>query len=173
MEMTVSAALRRIKKFKGLISERTKRAAAAAYHEKGKLPAFNFETSFGEREKIVKMMIMLQTAVAVSNAMTKLSDGLPVTYAIRVLEEIKAEGAFLAGLPVRAQAEETDVEEDFEWNPQVTGKVRIERKKTWVSAITQADRAKRLEDLTTRFEKLNNEVEASNNRVVVSVDGVE
>jgi hypothetical protein len=168
--MTVSAALRRIKKIKGLIADRTTRAKASVVYMDTKEPGFAFGASLEERATFVRDLVKLQSAVAVANAATLLSDGkTTVAHAIRSLDEKKAEIAIYKELPVRAKETEIEIEEDTEWSP--TGaRVRVERKKTWRSAITQAKRAEIVERLTSEFEVLNNEVEALNNRIVVEVD---
>lgn len=168
-EMTVSAALRRIKKLKGMIAERTLRAKAAASYDETKVPAFAFAAAVDEREKLVRDLIAHQSAVAVSNATTKLPSGMPVASAVRMLDEIKGSIQFYKELNVRAHEKEVDVEEEFDWNPSMTQKVRVERRKTWISSITQVQRAERVDSLTSKFEVLNNEVEVSNNRTTVDV----
>lgn len=168
--MTVSAALRRIKKVKGLIAERTARANASVVYLEGKEPGFQFASSAEERHAFSVQLVTLQSAVAVSNATTKVSNGKTVAEAIRTLDEIKSEVAFYKAMPVKAKDVEVDVEENFEWNPNMTARVRVETKKTWRSALTQEKRAAIVEKLTSQFEKLNNEVEALNNKATIEVD---
>lgn len=167
--MTVSAALRRIKKIKGLIAERTTRANAAVVFVEGKEPGFEFAAAVEARGNFVKDLIAVQAAVAVTNATAKLSNGKPVAYAIRVLEELKAEIDFYKKMPVRATTRETETEENWEWNPNMTSRSKTETSKVWISKLSQAQRAERVEKLTSEFEKLNNEVEASNNHLTIEV----
>jgi hypothetical protein len=168
--MTVSAALRRIKKVKGLIAERTARANASVVYLEGKEPGFLFNASVEERKMYCRQLVRLQSAVAISNATTKLSDGKTVAEAIRTLDEIKSEVAFFKAMPVKAKHTEVDIEENHEWNPNMTARIRVETKKTWHSALTQEQRAAIVEKLTSLFEVGNNEVEALNNKATIEVD---
>lgn len=168
--MTVSAALRRIKKLKGLISERDARLKEAAVCLEGKEPAFPFAATFEERRKLVDEMIVLQTAVAKSNAVT-LGAGTDKTIAtvVRQLDEMKASIKMLKDFPFRTKPREEVVEESREWNDTLDKQVLVRKTLVWLSAMTQVARSEKVEALTDEFEALNNALEVSNHSAFVEI----
>lgn len=174
--MTVSAAIRRVKKLKGLIAERDGRLKESAVFLETKVPAFTFNDSFGEREKLVSEMIRLQTAIAESNAKTKISGSAPeapsVAWVVRRLDEMKATIKMLKDFPFRAKNREEVVEETREWDETVTKQITVRKTLIWISAMAQAERAKRVEAMTDAFEALNNELEVSNHSTSIEISEV-
>jgi len=166
-QMSVSAALRRIKKIKGAIADRTARAQAGALYIEQKEPAFRFDASMEERSTLCTEMVKLQTLVAISNARTSVGGGKTVAQAIRELDEMKSLIAFYKSMPVRPKARDLDVEESVDWDETMEKRVKKVKETVWISAIDQAERAARVERLMEKFEALNGEVESSNHRTMI------
>jgi hypothetical protein len=98
-----------------------------------------------------------------------LPGGKSVLYTIRKLAELKSEIAFLRALPVRAKEKDLEIEESVAYDYSVEKNIRHEKKTVHVSAITQAQRAERVEKLQLEFETLNAALESHNHQAIVEV----
>jgi len=166
-KITIAQALRRVKKLKGQIAEHTQRAMQSVSYEQGKKPAFPFHEEMVARAAAQKEMLDLQSRVAVANAKATVNDaGETITHAeaIRRLQEFKGEIAFLTSLHLR---NETVKNREQEWD--LTSCVMVTRatEVTFVSDLSEQDRAKAVKVLRDRFETLNNVVEDHNHKVTV------
>jgi hypothetical protein len=173
--MTVSAAIRRVKKLKGLIAERDGRLKESAVFLESKTPAFPFGDAFGEREKLVSEMISIQTAIAKSNAVTMILSQAQahwsVAYVVRRLDEMKATIKMLKDLPFRAKTREEVIEESRDWDETMSKQITVRKTLVWISAMSQVERAKRVESMTDTFELLNNDLEVSNHSTFIEIEG--
>lgn len=169
-EMTVSQALRRMKKLKGQVAEHLERATRAVSWAEKSPPAFEFSKCMEEAEAVRDELVALDTAVAVANATTELEfEGarMPLVRAVKLLQELKGQIAWAKALAVQPQAD--FVVESTEY-AEVGGDykhVRVERKHK--CALPEAKRAELASSLQDRFDRLNDAVETKNHRTAVSV----
>jgi len=167
-DVTISQALRRIKKIKGQLAEHRSRANAAVTHLAEQTPAFSFEAETSVAAKAVNEMLRLQTAVAVANALTTVEiDGhkVPLAFVVRQLRELTGEIAWLKSLPVKAQ--DKTVESEQEHN----GERYVTVAKTYACHLPEAKRAELIKSRQTLFDQLNDLVETTNHKTAVSLVG--
>lgn len=165
--LTIAQALRLVKKLKGKLAELSSRASASVSYVKDKEPAFRFEATRGELKLVREKLIQVEAAVAVANATTTIDQNgviMTLAEAIRNLQELKADMAWLQKLNLRSGKEVTH-ERDYhpETGRLITDKVETE----YISDLTEVERAKELDELQDRFDKLNDLVETANHRTPV------
>jgi hypothetical protein len=164
-KLTIAQALRRIAKLKGEIAEHEARMKAGVSYVKEEIPAFRFAD---ERVALVSAkaeMLALQSRVAIANALNSVEiEGvqMPLAFAIRTLEELKGEIALLKSLNLRS---ETVKERTQEWNDEKMDTVIRVNEVTWVSDLSEQDRAADIKKIQNRYETLNNLVEDANHRI--------
>lgn len=162
--LTISQALRRTKKLKGRMGELTARAGASVSYVSDAKPAFDFKATRAEVNKVREELITLEAAVARANAQATIDfDGKVMTLAeaIRRLQECKAEMSWVSGLTLRAGVERRR-ENDYDLE---TGRSKIATvETTYVSDLSEVERANELDKLRDRFERLNDLVESANHR---------
>ncbi len=165
--MTIAQALRRIKKLKGRMAELTARAAGSVSHLVDKKPAFDFQATRQEIGTVREELIKLEAAVTRANATAKVEyDGraMTISEAVRRLQEIKAEIAWLAQLSLR---EGTEVRQDVDYDA-LTGRNVVRKiETTFVTALAETQRVAEIDALRDRFERLNDAVESANHRTSV------
>jgi len=166
---TISQGLRHIKRLKGRMGELSVRASASVSYEAGKKPPFDFNATREEVGKVREELVRLEAAVARANATTDIRDGdrtLSLAEAIRRLQEIKAEIAWLSGLTLRQGTERA-----FEdaWNDEFHRLVRRPQEVTYESCLTEPQRVEQVDALRNRFEALNDAVEAANHRTEIQL----
>lgn len=169
-QMTVSQGLRRIKKLKGLLSEAQTRAAAASSWIEGQEPAFTFEEQRKLRSDHQAEIIRIETGIARANAQTRItveSREITLAQAIRELQELKADLAWLPTLNLRAGTESTT---EYVYD-EVNGR-NIPRTKsiTHKAAMTEPERVVQIQTLRDRFEAINDVVETANHRTVIELE---
>jgi hypothetical protein len=168
-EMTISQALRRMKKLKGQIAEHLDRATRAVSYAEKSPPAFDFAKCMEAAGAVRAELVALDAAVAVANATTELEfDGarMPLVQAVKTLQELKGQITWVKALPVQAQAE--IVVETTEY-AEVNGDykhVRVEKKH--MCALPEAKRAELTASLQDRFDRLNDAVETKNHRAAIA-----
>jgi len=165
--LTVSQALRRVKKCKGRMAELTQRAAGVVSYEAGKKPDFDFKVLRGEVASVREELVTLEAAVAKANALATVSfEGRHVTVAeaIRRLQELKAEMAWVSNLHLRSG---TERQGEAEWDEELGRSVRRSREVTYVSELSEPGRVAELDALRDRFERLNDAVERQNHTTLV------
>lgn len=167
-KITIAQALRRIKKLKGQIAENSTRAQQGVSYVQGKAPAFPFKQAVEALNEARAQMMDLESRVAVANAKKLITDPLGVkitlSRAIRVLQELKGQIAFLRGLNLR---EETVRERETEWNDDQMKSLTRFNEVVYVSDLSEQDRDAQVRDLQDAFEILNNTVEEANHMVLV------
>ncbi len=167
--MTISQALRRVKKLKGLLAEAEARAAAASSWVEGKDPSFVFAEQCELRTGHQKEIVRLETAFARANAQTRITiEGREVflAQAVRELQELKADLAWLPKLNLRAETVESS-EYVFD---EVTGRNIPKTKSTvYKAALTEQARVARVQALRDRFEAINDVVETANHRTAIEL----
>jgi len=166
-KITIAQALRRIKKLKGQIAEHTQRAQQSVSYEQGKLPAFRFNEEVHALKSAQNEMVDLQARVSIANAKASIMDGtdeLSHSEAIRRLQEMKGEIAFLRGLNLRNEVVKSR-EQDYD-EAKNTYVMRV-TETVWLSDLSELDRDKQVRQLQDHFEALNNVVEDHNHKVAV------
>jgi hypothetical protein len=167
-KVTIAQALRRIKKLKGQIAEYSARAQQSVSYVQGKVPAFRFQTAMTQMAEARRELLDLESRVAVANAKKTVTDqfGNKVTlaFAIRQLQELKGQIAFLRGLNLRA---ETVKEREQSWDDEQSKHIIRINEVTYVSDLTEQARADQIKNLQDEFEMLNNIVEEANHTVLV------
>lgn len=166
-KMSIAQALRRIKKLKGQLAEHTLRATQSVSYEKSKVPAFRFHEEMLARAEAQKELLDLQARVSVANAKAMVQDGeetITHAEAVRRLQEIKGEIAFLKSLNLRNEVVKNRSQE---WDDnEMKNLVRV-TEEVWVSDLSEKDRDSQVKVLQDRFEVLNNAVEDHNHKVAV------
>lgn len=167
-KVTIAQALRRIKKLKGQIAEHSTRAQQGVSYIQGKTPAFSFREAVLALNAARNEMLDLESRVAVANAKKTVTDSsgtkLTLAHAIRQLQELKGQIAFLRGLNLRA---ETVRERETEWNDDQMKNLTRFTEVTYVSDLNEQDRDREVKLLQDQFETLNNAVEEANHTVLV------
>lgn len=165
--MTIAQALRRVKKLKGQIAEHEQRAKAGVSYVSTKVPAFRFTEERLAMNLAQSEMLDLESRIAVANATAQVaigSESFSMTKAVRALQELKGQIAFLKGLNLRSEVVR---ERESEFSDEKGAYVTRFNEVTWVSDLSEVDRDRQVKDLQSQFESLNNEVEDMNHKVVV------
>lgn len=168
MTLTIAQSLRRIKKSKGKMAELTARAAGVVSYEAGKPPNFDFRKLRGDIACVREELVTLEAAVARANATTSIEvDGsrMTIAEAIRRLQELKAEMAWLPLLALRCGVEKSY--DDIDYDPNTGRQMRKLREVVYASALTEPERVAEIETLRDRFERINDAVERANHVTVV------
>lgn len=166
-KITIAQALRRVKKLKGQIAEHTQRAQQSVSYVKGNVPAFRFDSEVASLRAAQIEMLDLQSRIAVANAKATVSfgnDTITHAEAIRRLQEMKGDIAFLKSLVIRNETVKT---RDQEYDATSGRYVPITTETTFVSDLSEKDRDKQVRDLQDGFEALNNAVEDHNHKVTI------
>lgn len=163
-EQTISQALRQVKKLKGRLAEATARASAGVSHRVDQKPAFTFNQSLEQANKLRADLISLIAQIRVTNAMTTIEHNgkkLTLTEAVAKLEDLKGEIAWFKGLPVKAQESTTETDWTYE------GGQRSQVTVSWECHFPEAKRAAEVERLQDIFDRLNDAVERANHVTVL------
>lgn len=166
-KQTIAQALRRVKKLKGQIAEHTQRAQAGVSYLSTAVPAFRFNDEMAALKSDQEEMVDLESRIAVANATATVTDGaetINLAKAIRRLQEIKGQIAFLKGLHLRSETVRT---REQDWSDEKATYITRFVDMTFVSDLTEKDRDQQVKALQDRFETLNNAVEDSNHSVLV------
>ena len=167
-KLTIAQALRRIKKLKGQIAENEQRARAGVSYDSAKVPAFRYQEAVEKMFATQDEVVALESRVAVANAtgtVTVSGEGtLPLSQAVRILQELKGRIAFLKGLHLRS---ETVKDRSQEWDDTEMKHITRVTETTFVSDLSEQDRDNQVKTLQDRFETLNNAVEDANHTVTV------
>lgn len=159
-EMTISQALRQIKKVKGQLSESLSRAQANVSHKESAVPAFQFSVCMGKADGARRQLVDLEARIAVTNATTKIVHGdqtMTLVRAVRRLQELKAQIAWLRGLSVRSQGR--TVEKELEYGG-VDGHRNVDV--PWTCYLPEAEKAEQVDAAQQEFDALNDAVERAN-----------
>lgn len=164
-EMTISQALRRIKKLKGQLADHLTRAQAGVAFRVDSPPAFAFAASVEKANAVRDELLGLESRLAVTNANTSFDfDGRSVslTASINLLQELKSQIAWYKALPVRAHEDMN--EESWSYNDE--GK-HVRTQVAWKCSLPEEKRAEVVERLQDRFDRLNDAVERTNHATVL------
>lgn len=158
--LTISQGLRQASKLKGQLAELQTRASAAVTYKASAKPAFDFGATVEKLESVRAELTQLETRIALANAKATVTfDGaeMPLTQAVRTLQELKGTIAWIKTVPSRAQAETT--EEEWTYDDDMK---RVKTVVTWKCDLPEAARAERAEALQAKFDALNDLVEQVN-----------
>jgi|SRR5208337_4548956 len=162
--LTISQALRRIKKLKGQIGEHRQRAQNSVTHLADQQPAYLFTTCREQAAVALEEMLKLQTAIAQANAKTIIdwdSKNIPLALAVRTLRELAAEIDWVKKLPVKAQDKTVETEREHD------GEKWVNIAKQFTCHLPEAKRADMAAELQDRFDKLNDIVETTNHKTAI------
>lgn len=166
-EITIAQALRRVKKLKGQIAESSQRAQSGVSYDATKVPEFRFAESFLVMTEAQLEMVALESRIAVANAtatVKHLGQEILLTQAVRLLQELKGQIAFLKGLHLRS---ETVKDRTNDWDDTEMKHISRVTETTFVSDLTEKDRDRQVKEIQNTFETLNNAVEDKNHTVTV------
>lgn len=167
-KVTIAQALRRIKKLKGTIAEQSTRAQQSVSYVQGKVPAFRFTVAVSQLTEARRELLDLEARVAVANAKKTVTNSsgekIVLALAIRQLQELKGQIAFLRSLNLRS---ETVREREQNWDDEQMKHITRVNEVVYVSDLTESDRDREVKLLQDQFETLNNVVEEANHSVLV------
>lgn len=166
-KITIAQALRRIKKLKGIIAENQQRASAGVSYDVAKVPAFRFQEAFAAMTQAQLEMVDLEARVAVANAKSKVEhkgNKILLAQAVRLLQELKGQIAFLKGLHLR---NETVKDRQQDWDDTEMKHITRWTETVFKSDLTEQDRDRQVKEIQDTFEVLNNAVEDVNHTVTV------
>ncbi len=169
--MTVSQGLRAVSDLKGkLASHRAHAQGSSVYYENQK-PAFDFKAELEGVEKTRVDLLRIQTAIAVANATTSIEwkgKTVLVAWAIRYLEELKGEIAWVDALPSAPQSKN---QEESHHNRMVNGQYTVVPEvRVRICELPQAEQFKRSQQLKEEFNRLNDIVETSNHQSFLKLE---
>lgn len=169
-QMTLAQALREVASIKGKIDDWKDRMQPAVFFTDDDPPAFEFTASRAAMNELVKRMIELQTSIAIANATTMMEwqdRSIPLSLAVRTLAELKGSIKRTEDLMVRNTKSGADKKSEVDYDED--GK-RFTRKseRPWMCALTTAEKSKLVDDLKSRFSKLNDAVETVNHKTLIA-----
>lgn len=163
-DLTISQGLRQVKKLKGQLAELQTRASGSVTYQASSKPAFDFAATVAKAESVRTELVLLESRIARTNASATVSlDGssVPLVRAVKSLAELKGLIAWYRTLPTRAQAD--TVQDDWDYD----GDKRMKVQTPWKCDLPSADCAAKVEELQSKFDALNDEVERTNHSTVL------
>lgn len=171
MRMNIATALRRIKALKNTIGTLTSRMKTTVLFDADAAPAFEFEKIVAEREAAVSEMLVIEAKVAGKNATVRIDGGHgPLAIAaIRELQELKSQIALYNELPTQPREERIVKSETVDWDyeQQPPRRVKVEVQTRFLCKLPEAEKAKKIEELKSRFEQLNARLESFNHSTFI------
>jgi hypothetical protein len=168
--MNINQALRRMKILKGRVAQWEQRARVSNVVGEGETPTYKFDECVEERQKALADLLGLGAAVAETNAKTTVNyqgKDISLAAAIRQLENIKGEIAWLKLIPALPKTEVKSVQQKREWDAKE--RTHTYRDVEYTQKCTMDERAKerRLDELQENFDELNSLVEGANHATSV------
>jgi hypothetical protein len=161
-DMTISQALRRIKKLKGELSDLRSRAEGSVTYSVKNPPAFNFGECFEQAANTRSELVRLEARLAATNADTTLTFDekiMPLVEAIRWLQEFKGQISWIETLNVREQESTTD--ESWEYTDDMK---KVKTITEWHCNLPRKKQAELVKQFKDKFDRLNDAVESTNHR---------
>lgn len=169
MAMTISQALRQVKKLKGELATHKERATRSLSYKEDEPPAFPFKASLEALTAARTELVKLETAIALTNAKTvvKTADGqISLTGAAKSLQALKAQIAWLRELSPKAHPTTVETSSEYSFD---AGK-HFQAKTTWKCDMPEAERDAQIAKAQANFDALNDAVERANHSTeIVSV----
>lgn len=160
VEITKNKALRTIKSLKGQLAKLTRKISKVVCWEVGKESEFTYEVVIKEHEAVVKQLIAWKSALAESNANSKITiagEIISVQHGIFLLSELKDQLKRLEGLELR-----NETSEDTQCKI-VDGEYKdVAIKRVFKSALNEVQREDLTKILQGRIEDLSDVLEAHN-----------
>ena len=174
---TISQGLRLVKKLKNQLTENLSRASLAVSYDTKNPPAFEYQLSLAEANRVRNELISLETRIAVANATTVLelepsfrselgltSDPVMI-HAVRLLQELKGQITWVRALNSKARASTVSSNEETVYiNGQYT---TVFNEVTTVCSLPELERSDLVASLQDRFDRLNDLVETKNHQTVL------
>ncbi len=162
--ITVAKALRQGKQLKGTIATLRARLGTTTSWVEGKPSAFKFEETLAAHDKAVEELTKLKAAIAASNATTEVEHRgrtMSVAEAIHRMSELKGRLDMYQGFQLRSGKERGDLTSYDAHNRPVYEPVE------WKSALSEPERAAKLDEIRKELEELNEALEEANHRTKV------
>ncbi|MCC7522270.1 hypothetical protein IT407_00490 [Candidatus Uhrbacteria bacterium] len=169
-KMTVGQGLRRIKKLKGLLSEAQQRASSSTTWADDKKPVFDFAEQRKLRADHQAEIVRIETAIARANASTQIDVGerkLYLAHAIREMQELKGDLAWIASLNLRQGVETTT---EYVYDEVKERNLPQTKSVTHTAVMSEPERVKEVQNLRDKLEALNDAVETANHRTLIEVE---
>lgn len=160
MDITISRALRQMKKLKGEISRLSSRLSSCVSWKNGETADFQFDTVLSERDAKVRELTALRARVAAANATAAVRVGDETVVLIEAIirrDEIKGRLVLFEGLSARRGSEQVHLGYDE------VGRASYKEVR-WESAFTEPERVAKLDAMRTEIDELNELIETANHR---------
>jgi hypothetical protein len=159
-DMTIAQALRHVKKLKGRIDEARTRAVSGVSFFDDSPPAFSFEEQYERAVRASVELAELQGRLAVANSsnFVDYADGkITLSHAVRILQELRSEIAWIRGIASKPQRQTHDMVSVY-----VPGQGHMQQARPVSCLLPEAEKARRAERLQDKFDALNAAVEVVN-----------
>ena len=162
--LTISQALRYAAKLKNQISDARTRAQSSLTHKSDQQTAFNFQDMLDKSFELGYKLAELQGKLAevnANNTVKYLGVDVSLAHAVRILQEIKGQIAWIKALPsLQTQITKT---QDRVWNDEKDEYVSVTVQ--MLCYLPEADKADLVDNLQDKFDVLNSAVEHANQTV--------
>jgi hypothetical protein len=163
MSMTISQALRRVKKLKGELETQLSHASTGVTFKVGKEPAFRFAPSLEKARALREELIKLETRVALTNARTTIhapTGDMTLAEATKRLRELKSEIAWVKAINAREHAATSETERAYDYETEKHVSTTV----SWACDLPVAKKEELTSSLQDSFDRLNDAVETANHR---------
>lgn len=170
-EMTLSQALRRVKKIKGELAEQLERARGSVTFKNTEQPAYVFGECMERVTSLRTELLDLQARIAKTNAVNVLpynGQALTLAYAVLLLKEYKGQIAWLNELKAIVRSQETTSQEETEYD--YDSEKRLRKQVNYTCRLPEAKRSAQVDSVKADFDRLNELVESMNHRVTLKND---
>ncbi len=168
-QMTISQALRRVKKLKGQIADDSNRAALSNVYMKRDAPSYDTAELLVSVARDRAELVRTSAAIAQANATNTIKSGegeTTLAEAIRVLQEIKGEISWFKSLKVTKQHSAV---QRIQVNPDAGyGKEPVFAQEEICCVVTEGEAHAMVRKLQDQFDKTNDLIETANHQVTIS-----
>jgi hypothetical protein len=159
--MTISQGIRYAAKLKKKISDARDRALSSITHKSVQETAFKFDDMFDLSSSLISQLSKLQGKLSEANSFNTVqykNDTISLSHAIKILQEIKGQIAWVKSLPSLQTYVVKTVER--EWNSKEEEYVNIPVE--MICHLPEANKADVVDELQEQFDMLNSAVETVN-----------
>ena len=166
MPMSIAQGLRNAKRLAGRISTVNRRAQSAVSWTDKRSADFPFDDMVAEEQRLIAERLSIKAAIDLANATHMVTFGdeeMTIATAVRLMRELKGERDFYSKLAIRTGDERGEVLDYDE-----RGRAQFETI-TWISALTEVERAAKMDKLQVRMDELNDVLETANHTTMIDV----
>jgi hypothetical protein len=170
MAMNIGQALRRLGILKGRVAQWEQRARQSNVVGEDEKPTYQYQECVDERQKYLDELISLGAKVAEANArntITYKDKEITLSEAIRRLDNLKGEIAWVKSIPALSHTEVTTQRDKREWDEKERTHVYREVPYTQKCTLNERAKERRLDQLQEDFDELNSLVDGANNSISV------